>query len=400
MVAPHAVAAGATWSRGCSHVSERVSFAARVRHVLAGLFASEWPPSGNEQTAYFTYAKSKTALVDGRLSHPAVDAVVGASAREPYRYYQFGSHDGPALLVSDSLPYRVGIGDFVAALLTLDGQFATHYRFVRQIHSGVDRRLIPWRSHLLWNVRTLLIAYAFAWRMREIARVHRVAFVTDFYSASMLGATLAFRRLGREVWDIQHGRIGPAHQAYNTAVFSSNCGLRPTGLVVWSRAVGSYVDRALGVRWVSTEFAHLRLTGTAMPSRPRSVLFTLQVDTPLPHEVAALIRDDPSVHWTFRPHPGGRNPESELRPLLELPNVALSGAGTPLQDDILGCAVHVTVNSSVAIEAAALGVRSIVMDEQAAGDFADEIASRFVVIGSGVHLGRILPEMLAPRTEL
>ena len=377
-----------------SEAPARYSGGGGLRCWLARLCAAAWAPAGREARAYFTYAKSKTVLIDGARSYPIVDAVV-AEDGTAHRYYQFGTHDGRAYLQSTPLPYRIGIGDVVAALLTLDAECAVHFRFIQLINSGLDRHWIPWRSRWAWDVRTLLVAHAFAWRLREVARVHREAFVTDFYSAAMLGVTLAFRREGREVWDIQHGRIGPSHQAYNSDVFGVDCALRPTGLVVWDKRVGVYVDRALLLRWKSTEFAHLRLARASSVSRPRSVLYTLQVDTQVPREILDLVLEDPSIHWTFRPHPGGRNPEADYLPLLALPNVVLADVRTPLQDDILRCATHVTWNSSVVIEAAALGVCSFVMEARAAADFGDEISTGFATVVPASEVGARLRESFA-----
>jgi len=344
----------------------------RWRERLADRLATPWAPASDRPRAYFVYAHARTTEIDGALSCPPVDAVMLADDSAP-QGYQVGHLAQRVHVSARELPYRLGLADLCAAVLSCSTEWGAEYRFIREISSGVDRRFLPGGIRWLWNVRNLLIAEAIAHRTSRLAWTHQVAHVSDFYSAFMLGITLAFRRAGKPVWDIQHGRIGPAHQTYNRAVFSIACGFRPTGLIVWDAPTGEYVGEALGVEWRSTEYAHLGL-GSEKPSDGRcAILFTLQVDTPIPPSVRAVIREVSEVTWCLRLHPGGRNPERDYLPLLELPHVVLSSARTPLAADLRAASVHVTWNSSVVTEAAALGVPSFFLDAQAAPDFAKEV---------------------------
>lgn len=337
--------------------------------------AAPWSPSRPGLPAYVVYAKAKTARIGGRWSAPNVDAQILRVGATAVQYYQLGLLEGEALLPSDSLPYSLGFRDVVAALLTIEPSVSDELRFVRAINRGVDRSLIPWKFRWLWDLRTVLIARAIAHRMHRVAEAHPVAYVSDFYSAVMLGVTIAFRRAGRPVWDIQHGRIGPGHQTYNATVFGLRSHGKPTGLLLWDAATGPYAEQQLGVSWESTAWAHLRLADDDEAAERCGVLYTLQVDTPIPPAVGAAIRALPHVPWRLRLHPGGRNPERDYAPLLQLPNVTLSSSAEPLPQALRAAAVHVTWNSSVISEAAALGTPSVFMDPAAQQDFASEVTA-------------------------
>jgi hypothetical protein len=337
--------------------------------------APPWRAASQGTPAILAYAKARSTRIGDRWSAPNVDAVIAAMGDAPRQVYHVGRPDHPPYVDGATLPYALGVADLAAVVLTLDRGIVNEWRFVRTVNRGLARAWIPGRIRWLWNVRTVLIARAVAHRLARIAESHPCAYVSDFYSAYMLGVTIAFRRAGRDVWDIQHGRIGPGHQAYNAEVFGIASHARPTGLVLWDAGTGAYVDEALGVPWTATQWAHLRLLGEQSATRRAGVLFTLQVDTPIPRGAIAAIRATSDVPWCLRLHPGGRNPEQDYLPLLDLDHVSLGEGTVSLAEALASVRVHVTWNSSVVLEAAVLGVPSLFMDAHACRDFAQVVAS-------------------------
>jgi hypothetical protein len=212
----------------------------------------------------------------------------------------------------------------------------------------------------------------------------------------MLGVVGAFRALGKPVWDIQHGYLGPSHDAYNnSAAFALDSRFKPTGFLVWDENFGDHVAAVLGAPWRSTGHAHLKLAGARVLPRAAgrcSVLYTLQWSTPVPASIEHAVHADTAVDWTFRMHPTDTSPRLDLEGLRRAANVRIVGAEQPLAQAIAEADLHITMNSSVVHEAAVIGVPSIYFDPIGHERFAREVGQGLAQFADDDSFPKLLAE--------
>jgi hypothetical protein len=248
-------------------------------------------------------------------------------------------------------------------------------------------------------MRTWLLARYFSVKFSVLATICSSANVTVYYNATMLGVVSAFRKKGKPVWDVQHGYLGPSHDAYNnTAAFAIDSTLKPTGFIVWSNEFGRYVESTLGSNWRSTDYAHLKMFKTFVPPRVSGrtqVLFTLQTAIPVPPIVLKKATEASStLNWVFRMHPFDKTCRPELSQLLISPNVSISDGKDPLALAIAGADIHVTVSSSVVHEAAALNVSSIFFDYKCCERFERESLRKLAFFTDEADFDDLLERLL------
>jgi hypothetical protein len=208
-----------------------------------------------------------------------------------------------------------------------------------------------------------------------------------YYNAIMLGIVSAFRHLGKEVWDVQHGLIGPTHGAYNNSkAYSLDSNFRPTGFLVWNTNFGSYIEETLGVHWKSTDYLHLKgFQQSSNSYRDRkTILYSLQWGTPIPDDVKYVVRHLEGVDWIFRKHPHEAADCDDLEWLSDFPNANLVDASEPLAAALSRSMLHVTFNSSVVFEAAVLNIPSIILANSINSPNADSYAIFSDPIGEGI----------------
>jgi hypothetical protein len=196
----------------------------------------------------------------------------------------------------------------------------------------------------------------------------------------MLGVVSAFRRLGKEAWDVQHGLLGSVHQAYNNSdAYLIKSNFRPSGFVVWDAKFGQYLENTLGARWKSTEYIHLKAFG-----KPRSkckvfktVLYTLQWETYVPIEVKNAVIHFNNIQWVFRKHPHEKSPRHDLAWIQDLPNTELANCSEPLVAVLSESDLHLTYDSSVVFEAAKLGIPSLLVSADNHQSFRESVHDAF-----------------------
>ncbi|MBA2506464.1 MAG: hypothetical protein H0V29_11055, partial [Thermoleophilaceae bacterium] len=190
--------------------------------------------------------------------------------------------------------------------------------------------------------------------------------------------------------EIQHGSQGRLHWAYSSwlRIPTEGYEVLPDVFWAWSEADAAEIDR-----WAGATSAHralaagnpwfvksLELAGAeqASPAAP-AVLVTLQTglsgEAALEPILRSAAESPASWAWTARLHPTMRADEADaVRALLarRAPQVALH---TPESEsifaDLARSSVHVTISSSTVLEAAAMGVRSVLLDPAAEGWFPD-----------------------------
>jgi hypothetical protein len=345
-------------------------------------------PVSEAPEAFFCYESRETLLLNGKPVSPLAKAVLSGRDPERYECYVLSSKADAEGDSRRRLPKRLRLIDLVLSLRLWDHRWRDLVYVFRMVQA-TPRRHVPGRVKWLWAIRTYLVAYCFSQKCRDIACAHSTAYVMDYYSAAMLGIVMAFRRKGNSVWDIQHGTMGARHAAYNAGLFAVESDFRPTGLVAWDERFAGYAREVLGLATIVTNYGHLRLLseiGSRQESAP-VILYSLQPDTELPSQVLEAAERFRQAHWRFRLHPREVEGDGRWHSLTGLPHVSLSNGEVSLGEDLMGTDLHITFNSSVVHEAAALGVRSIVLDPSA--NFFDvEVASGQVIL---LNPGELIP---------
>jgi hypothetical protein len=255
-------------------------------------------------------------------------------------------------------------------------------------------------------------------KARAIARLARVierrmrreqvkcVFVVSYYDVSGHAYVLAAARLGIPSVDIQHGVMGPLHMAYAQWNVHPPGGFRllPSWFWTWTAADSAVIDawarhsgevyrtlcggnpfldawRAGEIDIDATMRADADRLLQASAGRTR-VLVTLQVSLCSAEALAPLLgamQASPETAWWLRLHPMALADRPLIEELLRDCrarhwNIAQATA-LPLPVLLRHADIHATHSSSTVVEAAAMGVPSIVWSEYGAELFADVIAS-------------------------
>jgi hypothetical protein len=270
-------------------------------------------------------------------------------------------------------------------------------RFLNQLYG--KQLIFPKRFRLLHVLRTWFVARHFEVKFSLLAIACSSVNLTVYYNGPMLGLIAAFRRRNKLAWDVQHGFIGQSHEAYNNAsAFAIPTSFRPSGFIVWDEHFGQYVESMLGAPWQSTDYIHIKkFVDLGLPCRTESprVLFTLQWGTLVPQSVIIAATLSVGVDWVFRMHPVDSSKRPDLKELREAPNVQIVDCSDYLPSIIASSFVHVTVNSSVVHEAAALGVPSIFFDPICFDRFEREMAQGLAQFADDTNFASKLQMILA-----
>ena len=225
----------------------------------------------------------------------------------------------------------------------------------------------------------------------------RLGFVCTFYSSSGMAFVLACKQLGITVYDIQHGVQGEGHIAYRNWVAKNGHipKVLPDGFWCWDLASSAQLKRWCcrptgrhvitgGDVWTEYVLGSplAELNKSVESDLRRTVLVSLQpVPKPLPDILLQAMAAGPAdLLWVLRLHPVMT--EAFAADLIEqidkigCKNYRIQGnCDEPLPIQLLRTDLHVTLYSSVVIEAAALGVFSVLLDPRAVGVFRDTVDS-------------------------
>jgi hypothetical protein len=344
-----------------------VSKVRQFRNHLLDFLVPPFPVKAKSGPAFFAYAHQKSTLVENLRVCVHIDPQIELLASAEYTNILFGDLEEPESIPSIHIPHRINWIEFLFSLLFLSTDSLRDYRFLASLLK--EDSLVPYHWSL-FSLRNLLIANYFALKSRKIAEVASEVYVLVYYNAIMLGVVSAFRRVGKNGWDVQHGLIGSSHSAYNNSnAYLIESNLRPTGFLVWSNDIGKYLESTLGVQWRSSNYLHLKHFDRSSYSdgSKKVVLYSLQWDTPVPSEVKQVVRHFKDVQWIFRKHPFESSDRcdprwiSDVQWIFDLPNANVVEAVEPLASALSKSMLHVTVNSSVVFEAAALNVPSMIL---------------------------------------
>jgi hypothetical protein len=248
----------------------------------------------------------------------------------------------------------------------------------------------------------------------------RLGFVCTYYSSSAMAFVMACRNLGIPVYDIQHGVQGDAHVAYRSWRASDGRvpDALPDGFWCWDAASAEQLKRwcspVVGPKVVIggdvwTEYVLNSAIDVVNKvcdiAQRRTVMVSLQpVDNPLPDILLQAMAAAPAdVLWLVRLHPVmttafANNLIIQLNDI-GCKNFLIQGnTDEPLPRQLLRTDLHVTLYSSVVIEAATLGVYSVLLDPRAVRLFRDIVGDgKAVLVQSAQELLGCLAA--AKRTE-
>jgi len=345
----------------------------------------------------------RRSIIDGRSVSLLSDALV---ERDPDRFssWRFGGAGPSERVPSREVPLRLRPLDPLRALFVWSRGDLRDAAALRCLMSGFPRpmRRIPLLGltrlpHWLWFLYAIAGIRLFAGPAARFAANFDDLFVVCFYNTKSLALVYAFRAAAKNVTDIQHGLLGPTHPAYaNARLWRSGSRLLPTAFLVWNAAAKEFLERVTGRPAEIRPFDD-SVYFPAMPDRgedPRPcVLVTLQWGATLPPQVVDMVARLDGVRWVLRPHP--RDPEppddrEDCRRLSLLPHVKISDPAEPLLVSLYCCDLHITENSSVVIEAAAIGRVSLFWDESIKSAFDSEISMGLARWVSADAISRIL----------
>ncbi len=237
----------------------------------------------------------------------------------------------------------------------------------------------------------------------------RLVLIDCWYDSPSVAAILAARSLGVHALDIQHGIQGAAHYAYSGWALRHRpeqlCAF-PSGFWVWGARDaaalfdnnGPFLDAnrvfTAGYLWLNEWLApgnRVLLDCDAAAARlvaesRRTILVTLQ-DPRHVEEAFQLASEGPADWlWLLRVHRGWREKGSDVE--LEatrrgLPRVlSVQPTMLPLYALLRHVDVHVTWASTCAVEAAAFGVPTVLLDEAARSIFQDYISQGIMTVAN------------------
>lgn len=251
-----------------------------------------------------------------------------------------------------------------------------------------------------------------------------------YYHPVGMAWMLACRWAGVTSVDLQHGRLGPLHGLYTdlTAAPADGYHLLPDRVWCWGERTKTDIERDLnpactrhrgfvgGNAWLykwrygdTSAFAPPGLADfRARLAGKRKILVSLQpLDRPVPPALLDVMRTAPADwFWLLRTHPLRRHTAPEIAALLTQHGIANfeieSSTSFPLFALLRMADHHVTVFSSVVVEAANFDVRTSLLGPEGAAAFAPEIAQGIARHTPTAHaLGAHIDEVLsAPRAPL
>lgn len=287
-------------------------------------------------------------------------------------------------------------------------------------------RFLPSRRFLQVSVAMLLAMSRVAkrWLLRTRPEV---VFVVDYYKLESMAFVLACSELGVPSVDVQHGLQGPFHLAYSgwAAVPAEGYDLVPDYFWVWSDREARLIDewrpehRHAAIvggnpflrMWFdrpSTRLDPARQAAEQLPSAAppgRTVLWTLhglETDREL-DDIATAIASAPSTfRWWVRAHPINPAGARQAQAALERAGVgefAITDgvASAPLFGLLSRVDVHVTAFSSVVMDAAALGVPSVVTDPHGLIVFSSEKDEGWIAYHPVAHVVEGINAVVAGR---
>uniref|UniRef100_UPI004047A15C hypothetical protein n=1 Tax=Polynucleobacter sp. TaxID=2029855 RepID=UPI004047A15C len=349
-------------------------FTSRVKSLLLDYFIPAYNFGNHEGNAFFVYSFQKSVLKNNKLVCSLMDPIVLKKSENGYTYITIGSLTNDEVLPSFQLPRNVNLIELFFSLFYIRLIDVKDYQFLDILYDSPMLCLLKrggrWHEWRWFRrslaIRNFLLAHYFSLKFRKIALECDKAYVLVYYNAIMLGVVRAFRKLKKEAWDVQHGYLGPDHGAYsNVHAFEIASTFQPSGFLVWDSRFGAHIESVLKMPWQATDNHHISMGKVSNKGNGCrfSILYSLQWGTQVPHWVQTSVRKFINVHWNFRMHPFDDLSPTDLNWIKDMQNCTITGSNESLIDALQRCNLHITLNSGVVHEAAALGIESIFLDK-------------------------------------
>jgi hypothetical protein len=192
--------------------------------------------------------------------------------------------------------------------------------------------------------------------------------------------------------DVQHGSIGYTHPAYSSYSKVPVDGYNVMPKVFWcwdeasSRAIETWTQKqnfhktVLGGNPWLTYFGLNDKNVYDFPKKKKIILYTMQFNFPETFIVEAIRKSSNEYEWWLRLHPRTGGIKHEMEEFLQKENIAEKvnlhqATQYPLQKILLNSVIHISRSSGSIIEAAQIGVKSIVINEIGVDNYRDYIES-------------------------
>lgn len=341
---------------------------------------------GRYRAAVVADSGFRRTAIKGQAVCMLTDALVEQHG-ECFSSWRFGKVSQPERVPSREVPLRPGPLDALRAMLIWTIQDLKDARALWRLMSGYPK---PMRTiaglglcelpHWVWFTYSFLaIKLACSPAARFAAQFDELQIV-NYVNTKSMALVRAFRSSGKSVCEIQHGLIGPTHPGYsNRAFWEMESRITPTRFLVWNQTTREFLESVSGrpaeVRGFDDSY-YLSAADYRRERTRRSILLTLQWGMTLPEPIIEMVQAFSDVHWILRPHPRDPIPPMDRRDcarVSRLEHVEVSDPSSPLVVELERCDLHVTENSSVVIEAATLGRKSIFWDVKSLDAFGAEV---------------------------
>ena len=217
--------------------------------------------------------------------------------------------------------------------------------------------------------------------------------VYAFYSDVMLAAVHAARSLGITVIDVQHGLIGPCHFAYSkwNGFDKKKLMFIPDYCFTWDSEITRFINESSGsvcraycvgnlsmaykTSIAQHEINSYKGVGSTMS---RHVLITAGAKT-LPNQIIDLINKELDVFWHLKLHPRYTSKEQiqfYQKVIFNQKAKVYCGNEIDLYQLFTLCQIHITEESTVAIESEQFGLKNIIIAETGKDMFENYIQDR------------------------
>lgn len=259
--------------------------------------------------------------------------------------------------------------------------------FVDYISENLGPEFRPNSSNINFHVNNALQQSLFFSKMLSTVKC-KVCIMSGYYSSTMFGLINACRTFGVKTVEVQHGVQGDSHFAYrswlNVPADQSNIlpdyfwtwsDLEKQTIENWAKATDGRHKAFVGGNPCLTIYNRNKenvasknnFKGYDFPhgNVSKVILFTCQASEKLSDLIIHCIRSRPDFGWIFRIHPQYWQTEKTIKAQCETEgfrNVIVdNGEHLPLSSAMQCATVHMTEFSSSVIEAAAIGLHSIVI---------------------------------------
>jgi hypothetical protein len=239
-----------------------------------------------------------------------------------------------------------------------------------------------------------------------------------YYSPAMRALTYAANKKGIPVADMQHGGQGDLHPAYSRfhKVPAGGYNVMPRFFWCWDNASANVIDA-----WARHQSFHQVIKGgnpwlsysidrnrqTIETNGKKIILYTMQTNELEDYIIEAIRRLPDDYEWWLRLHPRKQDGKPAVRERLAkeglLSKTELEKSNIyPLPQILLNANVHISRFSGSIIEAAQLGVKTIITDEIGEKNYAEYIDSKdaFAFRGrSGEELAQLIVQLERGKTE-